>query len=223
MLFAMKMSKPKQQLFVVGALWGWCMALLVFRNELAGHRTGLFLLWNLLLASVPLIGSAGFERAMQSRRIIGSVASFGLWLLFLPNAPYILTDLIHLSPRPGVPLWLALALLLSFAGAGTLLGYLSLATVQGAVTRRFGEVWGWLMASGSLLLCGFGIYVGRFLRWNSWDALTRPGTLFRALARQFVDAGPHPHPVPVTLIFGGGLLLGYLALRVIAGTMQAAD
>jgi uncharacterized membrane protein len=116
-----------------------------------------------------------------------------------------------------------LALLLSFAGSGTLLGYLSLTTVHRVVEKRFGSIWGWLTAGGSLLLCGFGIYVGRFLRWNSWDLMTRPLTLLRSLAGQFVDAGPHPHPVPVTLVFGGGLLLGYLALRVISGAMQASD
>ena len=222
-LFAMTISASPQRLILVAALWLWCTALLFYRNDLTSHRIGWFLLWNLLLASVPLVWSAGFKSAIEAKRPAWAALCFGLWLLFLPNAPYILTDLIHLKPQADVPLWVSLALLLSFAGAGTLLGYLSLVTVHRAVEKRFGGISGWLTVGCSLLLCGFGIYVGRFLRWNSWDMMTRPLALLRSLAGQFVDVGPHPHPVPVTLVFGGGLLLGYLALRVISGAMQVAD
>jgi uncharacterized membrane protein len=138
---------------------------------------------------------------------------FSLWLLFLPNAPYILTDLIHLVPlasQPDVPLWLLLAMLLSCAGTGTLLGYLSLMQIHSAVEQNFGRTAGWSVAIGSLTLCGFGIYIGRFLRWNSWDAFANPISLLKSVAGQFIDAGPHPHPAGVTLVFGMGLLIGYL-------------
>lgn len=222
-LFAMTMSKEKQRILVVVLLLGWCAALLVFRLYLGKDGLAVWLLWNLFLASVPLVWGAAFQSAMQRGRRLWAALWFGLWLLFLPNAPYLLTDLIHLGPRPHVPLWFLLALLLSCGGTGAMLGYLSLAVVHREVEGSFGKIWGWLVAGGSLMLCGFGIYVGRFLRWNSWDAITRPLILGRALLRQFVDAGPYPHPVPVTLIFGGGLFLGYLALRVVAAAMQNAD
>jgi uncharacterized membrane protein len=139
-----------------------------------------------------------------------------------PNAPYLLTDLIHLGPRPHVPLWYLLAMLLFCAGTGTLLGYLSLIEVHAVVARRKGPVVGWAVALGSLLACAGGIYVGRFLRWNSWDSLTRPWSLASDIARQFLVDTPHPHPVPVTLIYGGGLILGYLALRVVAASAHEA-
>lgn len=222
-LFAMTISNEKQRLAVAALLLLWCVALIAFRIHLAPDGLAVALLWNLFLAAVPLLWSAAFQSAMQRGHRFWAALFFGLWLLFLPNAPYLLTDLIHLAPRPHVPLWFLLAMLLSCAGAGTLLGYLSLATVHAVIEEKFGTIFGWLIAGGSLLLCGFGIYVGRFLRWNSWDMVTRPLTLLRAIARQFVDAGPHPHPIPVTLIFGGGLLLGYLALRVMTSTMPAKN
>ncbi len=217
----MTMPKERQKLAMVAALLVWCVALLSYWIAVGSDRLAVGLLWNLFLASVPLVWSAAFRSAMVARRPLLVGSCFVLWLLFFPNAPYLLTDLIHFRPRPPLPEWLLLAILLSCAGAGTLLGYFSLGEIHAAVERKRGRAMGWLVVSGSLLLCGFGIYVGRFLRWNSWDALTRPWSLLRSVVGQFVDAGPHPHPVPVTLIFGGGLLLGYLALRVMALTMQA--
>ncbi len=217
----MKMSGARQRLVVVGALLLWSITLLLVRSELTANWIALGLIWNLFLASVPLFWSAAFQAALQRSRRGLAALCFALWLLFLPNAPYILTDFIHLSPRPPVPLWFVLAVLLSCAGTGTLLGYLSVVTVHRVVEHTFGKVVGWMVATGSLLLCGFGIYLGRFLRWNSWDALTRPLSLMQAIGGQFIDSGSHPHPLPVTLIFGGGLVLGYIALRVIAVSMWA--
>ena len=89
---------------------------------------------------------------------------FALWLLFLPNAPYTLTDLLHLTTAASAPAWYDLALLLSCAGTGLLLGYLSLIDVHDLVAKTFGLAMGWLLAFASLLLSGFAIYLGRFLR-----------------------------------------------------------
>lgn len=209
----MKMSPEKQRLGVVGLLLLWCVALVGYRNYLASDALFVGLLWNLFLAAVPLFWGAAFQAASERKRPFLAAIAFGLWLLFLPNAPYILTDLIHLAPRDGVPFWFILAMLLSCAGTGTLLGYFSLLPVHTVIEERFGKIIGWLVAGGSLLLCGFGIYVGRFLRWNSWNALTDPFALFHDSVGKFVDPGAHPHPIGVTVVFGVGLMIGYLALR----------
>lgn len=206
-------------------LLGWCGALLAFRMLRGADMLAVGLGWNLCLATIPLFWSTAFGQAIARGHRAAAVLFFCLWLLFLPNAPYILTDLIHLGPRPNIPLWYMLALLLSCAGAGTLLGFLSLLDVHAIIEQKFGLLAGWAVAIASLLGCGFGIYVGRFLRWNSWDILTRPIRLLRAMAWQFIDPGPFPHPVPVTLVFGLGLVVGYLALRTVAaplGALQAA-
>ena len=216
----MQLSNEKQRLAIVCALLLWCGALIFYRLYLAEDLLAIGLLWNLFLACIPLFCSVGFAEKMARRQFVLATFYFVFWLLFLPNAPYILTDLIHLSPRPNVPLWFMLAMILSCAGTGTLLGYLSLINVQNVVQKRFGAAVSWALAVWSLMLCGFGIYVGRFLRWNSWDALTRPVQLARSVLGQFLEPGPHPHPVAVTLVYGIGLLLGYLALRAVSSTMQ---
>lgn len=218
----MKLTLKQQRIIIVALLLSWCVALIGYRNYLDPDMLATALLWNLFLAAVPLVWSAAFQTACERNRPILAIISFVLWLLFLPNAPYILTDLIHLAPQPYVPLWFLLAMLLSCAGAGTLLGYLSLLTVHRVIEARFGAKIGWVVALGSLMLCGFGIYLGRFLRWNSWNALTDPFELARAIAGQFVDPGPHPHPVGVTVVFGVGLIIGYWAVRVVAASAQDA-
>lgn len=194
----------------------WCVALVVLRVERSGSLSYVFLCWNLFLAWIPWLAGQAF-RASSRRRgsILLRLGCFALWLLFLPNAPYILTDLLHLKPRPSVPLWYDLALLLSCAGTGLLLGYVSLLAVQGAVEERLGRVAGWIVAAGSLFLSGFGIYLGRFLRRNSWEALTDPAGLFLDVADRLLNPAAHPRAYAFTLIFGIGLLLGYVALRVL--------
>jgi uncharacterized membrane protein len=87
--------------------------------------------WNLFLAAVPAVAAWLFARAMgRDSSTIEKVGWFLVWLIFLPNAPYIITDFVHLTPRPGIPFWYDTALLVSCAGTGLLLGYTSIADVQ---------------------------------------------------------------------------------------------
>lgn len=218
----------RQRLAIISALLLWCVALLLFRVVATESRGHIYLAWNLLLALIPLLCSSTLpQRASvppngdaSTRRLKWpQLSMLFLWLLFLPNAPYILTDLIHLESSRGMPQWYDLALILSCAGAGLFFCYLSLLDVQRFIARNFGAKFGWLVAAGSLLLCGFGIYLGRFLRWNSWDLLTRPSALLSNVHALLTESGEHPNPFAVTLIYGVGLLLGYLALRVAAASM----
>jgi uncharacterized membrane protein len=199
----------------------WCMALLVLRVERSGSLRYLFLSWNLILAWIPCLAGQAFRAASQrgGSRVL-RLGWFGLWLLFLPNAPYIVTDLLHLAARPRIPLWYDLALLFSFAGTGLLLGYISLLDVQSAVEERLGRTTGWTVAVVSLFMSGFGIYLGRFLRRNSWEVLTDPSGLFLDIADRLLNPASHPRACAVTLIFGLGLLLGYVALRMLAAPVR---
>ena len=212
----MRLSPNHQRLTIAALLLLWSVALIAYRIHLADDGLAKGLLWNLFLATVPLLWSSAFKSAIENRQFFLSAAFFVLWLSFFPNAPYLLTDLIHLGPRPYVPLWFLMVMLLSCAGTGTLLGYLSLSDIHSAIEQKFGRITGWMVVVLSLMLCGFGIYLGRFLRWNSWDAFSHPLRLGRSIMLRFVVPGTYPHPIFVTLIFGVGLLLGYLAVRVIA-------
>jgi uncharacterized membrane protein len=110
----------------------------------------------------------------------------------LPNAPYIITDFLHVSPQAGVPMWFDVLLVMSFAWNGMMLGFLSLFLVHDVVRRRRGRLTGWVVSIGALLLAAFGIYLGRFGRWNSWDLLARP----HELLADIIDRLSHPALAP---------------------------
>ena len=196
-------------------LLAWCGFLLAGRVWRSHHLTYAFLAWNLFLAVIPAVaGAFVLTTRATAARLMWAV----VWLLFLPNAPYIVTDFVHLVPRPPIPLWYDVALLLSCAGTGLLLGYSSVADVQDAVTRRFGAAAGWLTAIAALLLSGFGVYLGRFLRWNSWDPIANPAELLNRLGGYGLNPLSHPRTVAVTFVYGVCFALGYAALHVIGTT-----
>ncbi|HSP34452.1 MAG TPA: DUF1361 domain-containing protein [Thermoanaerobaculia bacterium] len=209
------MTVVARRALIFAALFAWCGFLLAGRVYRSGTLAYTFLVWNLFLAMLPAVFGVLFARATQrgSFAIVRAIW-FVLWLLFLPNAPYIVTDFIHLTAMPRVPLWFDIALLLSFAGTGLLLGYSSVADVQGAIALRFGRAVGWCVAFLAVLLSGFGIYLGRFLRWNSWDAFTDPFDMATYIARHSLHPLAHERSVAVTLVYGVGLALGYVAYQL---------
>jgi uncharacterized membrane protein len=123
-----------------------------------------------------LLAYAASSFASRKRFILlGLLPAAGLWLLFFPNAPYILTDLFHLRhPRESVPVWFDTLLINWFAWTGMLLGVFSLYLMHHIVRKAFGRITGWLFVFFVGTLCGVGIYIGRFLRWNSWDVIFHP-------------------------------------------------
>jgi uncharacterized membrane protein len=174
----------------------------------ASPRYG-FLLWNLFLAWVPY-GCALWADALHGTRRWGglTVLLFG-WLLFFPNAPYIITDFVHLLRLDTMPLWFDLGLVAVFAWTGCLLGFASLRIVHGLLDAAIGRLWAWTAVCASLVLSGVGIYVGRFLRWNSWDVLTDPVRIAGALLDGASDPLAHRRALGVTLLFAGLMLVSY--------------
>ncbi|HMH07721.1 MAG TPA: DUF1361 domain-containing protein, partial [Terriglobales bacterium] len=124
----------------------WCTALLLFRFVRSGSFALRFLAWNLVLAAIPAVAAWFFARAMaKGTSLIEKLGWFVIWLVFLPNAPYIITDFVHLTTHPRIPFWYDTALITSCAGTGLLLGYTSIADVQAAITRRFSAFAGWVL------------------------------------------------------------------------------
>jgi len=181
---------------VLGTLGG--LILLAFRQlyhweqlgsfaALTGHGPGaffpfFFLCWNLLLAWIPY-GLALRARALHRERAPAWrywAVAFG-WLLFWPNAPYLVTDLIHLDARPPVPLWFDALLLFSFAWTGILLAILSLRLMEDQWRERLGARRARAATWLALLAGCVGIFLGRVLRWNSWELFTRPQQLLTDL------------------------------------------
>jgi uncharacterized membrane protein len=132
-----------------------------------------FLVWNLFLAWIPLVFALLFSTARRPWALLFLGAC---WLVFLPNAPYLVTDLVHLN-RGGDELWRHVLQFGFAAWTGTLLGVVSLRIVHLEVERMLGRVAGWVLVAASVGLCAVGVVIGRFQRWNSWDLVTRPGAV----------------------------------------------
>ncbi len=196
----------------VAVLIAWCFVLLAMRILWSGTWSYLFLVWNLFLAGIPLVAALVLSRARSRGAIAGSAVT---WLAFLPNAPYLATDLMHLRPRVFVPLWYDVVLLLSCAVAGILLGYISLAVVQQALSARFGRAAAWIAVTAVLFLSAFGIYLGRFRRWNSWELLTDPWALLADAAARVLNPLSHPRTLGVTLVYGATLVVGYVVFHLL--------
>ena len=192
-----------------------CAALILTRGWYAHDLRFRFLAWNLILALVPALAAAALRHAAERGAKVRAFAWGAIWLLVLPNAPYLITDFIHLQPRPPVPYWFDIALFTSFVGAGVLAAFSSFQDVQGVVARRFGWFAGWLVVAFAAFASGFGIYLGRMQRWNSWDVLTQPMDLLREVTDRLFAPWLHPRTMAVTLLYGVVVLFGYVAVRVI--------
>jgi uncharacterized membrane protein len=191
-------------------------------------RHYIFMNWNLLLAWSPLLLAyllwrldAGRGLRQAPGRSVLMLLIFGCWLLFFPNSPYILSDLIHINPRDNVPVWYDAMMVFSYAWNGLVLGFVSLWLVQQLTARWFGRAASWLFVTATLTATGFGIYLGRFQRWNSWDVLVDPLGMARQVLVYALNPLDHPRTVGVTLLFGGFLTVAYLTVTLLPGAMKA--
>jgi len=188
--------------------------LLALRIALVGQFRQLYLVWNLFLAWMPLFFALTAVCLAQTRpqRRWWFFSAAAAWLLFFPNAPYIFTDLIHLGPKFHNRYWTDLVLILIFALIGLVLGFLSLFLMQRLVARRYGWPAGWLFVSVVATLSGFGIYVGRFFRWNSWDVVLNPFNLLADTGQWLIALTSHPHGLKIPALFATMLFVAYLLL-----------
>lgn len=151
------------------------IALVLFRVVYTKQLLFVWLIWNLFLAFLPYL----FTRtAIRNPAWVESNRRFGLlftaWLLFLPNSFYIVTDLFHLEDRKVVPLWFDLALIFSFAWNGILFGIASIRQMEGLLLCKCPHLKEWQFVYPMMLLNALGIYIGRYLRYNSWDVIADP-------------------------------------------------
>lgn len=182
--------------------------LVVARSIYLGEVTATFLLWNLFLAWLPLLFAA-LALVAARRSLLLALAPGMLWLIFLPNAPYLVTDLMHLAYDRQVPVLFDAVLLFSFALCGLALGLVSLRWMQSLVAGRWGRLSGWAFAATALGAAGFGIYLGRYVRWNSWDLLTQPGSLLGDIVGRLANPIDNWHTWAMSLLFASLLFFAY--------------
>lgn len=180
------------------------------------------LVWNLFLAWIPcVLALAVYDGFRKGAARVPLLAGAALWLLFFPNAPYIVTDLKHLRTWEGAPIWYDVVMTSAAAWAGLALGFVSLYLMQTIVRRLVGAVNAWLFVLAVLALSSFGIYLGRFLRWNSWDVFTSPDRMARTIWPHVAQPHEHPRTLAVTLLFTAFLGATYLVFYSFARTGPA--
>lgn len=176
--------KDKYRLFFLSIILTIiCSSLAGFRIYKTNSIVYGFLLWNLFLAWIPYIISLVYLKFHEKIRFkLLNLFIFCTWLLFFPNSPYILTDIAHLVDiRDRVPIWYDLFLILSFAFTGLFVGILSLFNIHTALKKYFNNLNSWFIVFITIFLCSFGVYLGRYQRWNSWDFFTQPITLLKGI------------------------------------------
>ncbi len=185
------------------------LLLLCIRVISLGSGLFLFLVWNFFLAAIPYAITCvlRFSVIRDSRLLFW--LGFCIWLAFLPNAPYILTDLQHLTISTLQFIWFDVLLILSFAINGLLIGFASLRMMQELLLHRFSKKITNAIIHSALLLCGFGIYLGRIVRWNSWDVIQHPIDLLGDIATRILFPIAHIETWAFTMGFGGFLIICY--------------
>jgi len=179
------------------------VALLAVRVLVTNNMRLTFLAFNLFLAWLPMIFAWWLTVRLRIKKIPGwKEAILGiLWLGFLPNSFYLVTDLIHLQSSGEVSLLYDTALITSFVLNGLLLGYLSLYFVQRALTRLTSERFAFIFAQICILLSAFAIYLGRYLRWNTWDIILNPLGLAFDISDRIINPGSYQLTFVVTGVF----------------------
>jgi uncharacterized membrane protein len=184
--------------------------LVVGRMIATGSTDAANLVWNLFLAWIPFVLAVLVH---DSHRRGGSraplLAGGALWLLFLPNAPYILTDFRYLRVWEGVPRWYDVLLLSAAAGTGLALGFASLYLMQTLARRALPPLESRLFVVVVLGLTSLGVYVGRSARWNSWDVFSEPASLLSDLGEWLSDPLQHGRAFAAVVLFAAFLTLAY--------------
>jgi uncharacterized membrane protein len=168
-----------------------------------------FLIWNLFLAGIPLLISRILIHRKTLNRFVLAVLLY-IWLLFLPNAPYIVTDMVHLYQRSPVPFWYDMFLVLLSAINGMVMGFISIKQTETVIRRHVRILHLNLFRVLVILAMSYGVYVGRYLRFNSWDAFIKPVEVVRGILESV-----HPGSVGFVITFSFINLILYSFFRTI--------
>ena len=201
-----------ERLLIVSCLFS--IALTAVRIIYTDNLRFIGLCWNLFLAVVPyLITRFAIRNPVWIEQKAKFVFLFISWLLFIPNSFYIITDLFHLEISHRIPLWFDLALIFSFAWNGILLGVISIRQMEKMVQINFSFVREWQFVYPMMLLNAFGVYIGRYLRYNSWDVIANPFQLTQDIIYLLVHPIQNRFDWSMILCYSVFMALIYLAIK----------
>ncbi|MBI5857757.1 MAG: DUF1361 domain-containing protein [Sphingobacteriales bacterium] len=188
--------------------------LLLGRIIVTDSMAYIFLPWNLFLAFIPYWITKYFAETSSIRRNKRRVLIVVLaWLVFIPNSFYIITDLFHLHRFSTAPKWFDLLLIFSFAWNGIICGILSFRRIEMMLKKARGKNLSFVFIFIVMFLCSFGIYIGRFLRYNSWDVITNPFSLAEEIADMFLHPFANRYVWGMTLCYAVFMTFMYLTIK----------
>ena len=204
-----------------GTIHEWLLAsscfsfvLLLVRIIVTDSLAYLFLPWNLFLAFVPYWITWWMIRNVSViENKIKLVVALAAWLLFIPNSFYIITDLFHLTRIESAPQWFDLLLIFSFAWNGILCGIISLRRVEIIIMLLRGKGFSVLFIFGVMWLNAFGIYIGRFLRYNSWDVISDPFSLTGEILNMVIHPLENGYAWGMTLCYAVFITFLYFTIK----------
>jgi uncharacterized membrane protein len=192
----------KRFLMAVGLLSLTEIILFDLRVLLTGSNHYSFIPWNLGLAWISLLLAVALVRNLKYHRWLGwqNFSLSVLWLVFLPNAWYVLTDFVHVTPTAEISQLYDIVLISLLVVIGFILGFGGLFLVHRELLRRFSVLRSYLFIEGAILIASFAIYIGRDLRWNTWDVISNPGVLIN-VSDKITDPFGSPRAINVTVLF----------------------
>jgi uncharacterized membrane protein len=201
------------------------LVLLVAREHYEPWLARGYLVWNLFLAWIPYVCARAIWRAgRRATPIAVLLPVLAVWFVFLPNAPYLVTDVVHLHRHAeGIALAVEVALFATVALAGLLLGVASVQPIHRLVGERYGPAASRAFPPLIAIAVAFGVYLGRVQRWNSWDFVQAPGQLFHATWGLLAHPIAHPRAYGGIALFSLAFLLVYCALTAERGVLRVLD
>lgn len=203
-------------------LFSFNFCLIFFRVIYSQEGYFLFLVWNLFLAFLPFvfIHWANYLKDKKASPLIVLLLG-GISLLFLPNSPYIITDLFHLKYwQHSAPLWFDTLMIFSYATTGIILFYASLLIMEKLLKAYFKASVASFLLLGIIFLNAFGIYLGRYMRFNSWDIISNPMGLIGEILTYVSSPFEHPRIWGITFTYGMLFFVGYCCIKLFQQTIQ---
>ncbi len=193
---------------------GFCFVLLLARIAYTGSISFAFLVWNLFLAFIPFCISQQLYKhpawlAKGWKKVVASL----VWLLFIPNSFYVITDLFHLYDSSAVPHWYDLMLIFSFAWNALLLGIVSIRQMEKLTAAVLTSGFEWAFIYPLMWLIALGVYIGRYLRYNSWDVISNPFELVGDMLRIAMHPIENKSAWGMVMIFSFFLSLLYITVK----------
>ncbi len=210
-----KYLSPTSYLLFIISIFLCCGIL--YRYHISNSIRYFFLIWNLLLAWIPYLIAIRVNQK-KSFQMTDLIWIF-IWCLFFPNAPYIITDFFHLTKKADIPLWYDTLIIYGFSFMGLFLGLSSMSEINTHLKKCFNNLFIDVITAIFCFVAAFGIYIGRYQRWNSWDILSSPLLLFKNIFDTIIDY-PHNGILHFSVLFGGFLLVTYSLLKSLVAKQQ---